>query len=180
MNINTKTRNILYVAICAVLMAVCSWISIPAVVSFTLQTFAIFCTLGLIGGGLGTAAIVVYIALGAIGVPVFAGFSGGIGAILGTSGGYIVGFIFIGLIYWLMTSLLGERLWVRIAAMVIGLIVCYAFGTAWFMTVYAKNSGAIGLSVALGWCVFPFIIPDLLKMALAIFLSDRLSKVIKM
>ena len=60
--------------------------------------------------------------------------------------------------------------------MVLGLAVCYAFGTAWFMVVYTHNSGAIGLGTALSWCVFPFIIPDLVKMALAISLSEQLRK----
>ena len=74
-----QTKDLTYVAVCAVLMAVCSWISIPATVPFTLQTFAVFCSLGLLGGRRGTAAILVYLLLGALGVPVFAGFSGGIG-----------------------------------------------------------------------------------------------------
>ena len=50
-----------------------------------------------------------------------------------------------------------------ILALVLGLAVCYAFGTAWFMIVYAKNSGSVGLLTALGWCVFPFILPDCVK-----------------
>ena len=100
-----QTMDLAYVAVCAALMAVCSWISIPATVPFTLQTFAVFCSLGLLGGRRGTAAILVYLLLGALGVPVFAGFSGGIGILFGTTGGYLLGFILMGLIYWL-----GERL----------------------------------------------------------------------
>ena len=61
-------------------------------------------------------------------------------------------------------------------AAVLGLAVCYAFGTAWFMIVYAKNSGSVGLLTALGWCVFPFILPDCVKMALAILIAKRLPK----
>jgi len=171
-----QTKDLAYVAVCAVLMAVCSWISIPATVPFTLQTFAVFCTLGLIGGKRGTAAIVVYLLLGALGVPVFAGFSGGIGILIGTTGGYLLGFILMGLVYWL-----GERLGkgsrvVLIGAMVLGLALCYAFGTAWFMFVYARQSGAVGLGTALAWCVIPFILPDLAKLALAVFLSDKLRR----
>ena len=84
-----QTRDLAYVAVCAVLMAVCSWISIPAAVPFTLQTFAVFCSLGFLGGKRGTAAILVYLLLGALGIPVFAGFSGGIGILFGTTGGYL-------------------------------------------------------------------------------------------
>ena len=64
--------------------------------------------------------------------------------------------------------------------MVLGLIVCYTIGTVWFMVVYSKNTGAIGLAAVLGWCVIPFIIPDLIKIALALVLSKRLGKVLKL
>ena len=171
--------DLCYMGICAALIAICSWISIPAAVPFTLQTFAIFCVLGLLGGKRGTVAIVVYILLGAVGIPVFTGFNAGLGALLGTTGGYILGFIFIGLIYWLAERLFGSKRMVRIAAMLLGLLLCYAFGTAWFMFVYARMAGAIALGTALGWCVLPFIVPDLVKMALALLLSDRLRKMIR-
>ena len=59
--------------------------------------------------------------------------------------------------------------------MALGLIVCYAFGTAWFLTVYARTAGPIGLGAALGMCVFPFVVPDLVKLALALALSRRLA-----
>ena len=65
---------------------------------------------------------------------------------------------------------------VQILSMVLGLIVCYAIGTVWFMVVYTNNSGAVGLGTVLGWCVIPFIIPDLVKIALAFVLSRRLRK----
>ena len=168
--------DLCYMGICAALIAICSWISIPAAVPFTLQTFAIFCVLGLLGGKRGTVAIVVYILLGAVGIPVFTGFNAGLGALLGTTGGYILGFIFIGLIYWLAERLFGSKRMVRIAAMLLGLLLCYAFGTAWFMFVYARRAGAIALGTALGWGVLPFIVPALVKMALALLLSDRLRK----
>jgi biotin transport system substrate-specific component len=149
-------------------------------VPFTLQTFAIFVALGLLGGRRGTYAIILYVLLGAVGIPVFSGFRGGIGVLLGTTGGYIVGFIFSGLAYWLITRFLGTKLPVVILAMVVGLVVCYAFGTAWFMVAYTRSSGAIGVSVALAKCVVPFIIPDLAKIALAILLSNRLGKLVKL
>ena len=171
-----QTRDLTYVAVCAVLMAVCSWISIPATVPFTLQTFAVFCSLGLLGGRRGTAAILVYLLLGALGVPVFAGFSGGIGILFGTTGGYLLGFILMGLVYWLGERLSMDSRNIRIISMVLGLLLCYAFGTAWFMFVYARQTGAIALGTALAWCVVPFLLPDLVKMALALLLSGRLRK----
>ena len=168
--------DLAYVAVCAALMAVCSWISIPATVPFTLQTFAVFCSLGLLGGRRGTAAILVYLLLGALGVPVFAGFSGGIGILFGTTGGYLLGFILMGLVYWLGERLSMDSRNIRIISMILGLLLCYAFGTAWFMFVYARQTGAIALDTALAWCVVPFILPDLVKMAMALLLSGRLRK----
>ena len=123
-----------------------------------------------------SATVLIYILLGAIGVPVFAGFSGGIGVILNTTGGYIVGFLFSALVMWGMEALLGRKPVVQIISMVVGLIVCYALGTAWFMVVYARNTGAVGLGTVLGWCVIPFIIPDLVKIALAFVLSRKIRK----
>ena len=171
-----QTSDLAYVAVCAVLTAVCSWISIPAAVPFTLQTFAVFCSLGLLGGKRGTAAILVYLLLGAVGVPVFAGFSGGIGILFGTTGGYLLGFILMGLVYWLGERLSMDSRIIRIISMVLGLLLCYAFGTAWFMFVYARQSGAIALGTALAWCVIPFLLPDLVKLALALLVSGRLRK----
>lgn len=184
-----KTIDLAYIAVGAVLIAVCSWISIPTTVPFTLQTFAVFCLLGILGGKRGTISIIIYILLGAIGVPVFAGFAGGFGVIIGTTGGYIVGFIFVGLIYWLAeilfkdsmrsNSMKVKNLLVRAAVMAVGLIICYAFGTAWFMVAYARSSGVVGLLTALGWCVFPFIVPDILKLILALLISARVRRYLK-
>lgn len=170
----SDTRDLTYIALGAVLIAVCSWISVPTTVPFTMQTFAVFCVLSLLGGRRGIMAIVVYLLLGAAGMPVFSGFGGGFGVLLGTTGGYIVGFLFIGLIYALAERFLGKKLWVEAAALTLGLAVCYGFGTAWFMLVYARAGGAVGLMTALGWCVFPFIVPDLAKLALALLAARRM------
>lgn len=174
-----KTADMAYIAICVVIIAVCSWISIPTMVPFTLQTFGVFLAVGLLGGKRGSLAVLVYLLLGAIGIPVFAGFTGGIGIILGSTGGYIVGFLFSALVMWAMESLLGKKRWVLALSMLLGLLVCYVCGTIWFMLVYANNSGAIGVWTALTWCVFPYIIPDILKILLALNLSKRLTKIIK-
>jgi biotin transport system substrate-specific component len=172
----SKTYDMAYIAIFAVIMAICSWISIPMTVPFTLQTFGVFIAVGVLGGKRGTMAVLVYILLGAVGIPVFAGFSGGIGSLLGTSGGYIIGFLFSALAMWGIEKLAGRKPVVQIISMVIGLVICYVFGTIWFMVVYARNSGAVGLGTVLGWCVIPFIIPDLIKIALAFIVSRNVRK----
>ena len=82
MDKTNKITDLTYISLAAVLIAACSWISVPLTVPFTLQTFAVFCVLELLGGKRGTAAIGLYILLGAVGVPVFAGFTGGFMLIL--------------------------------------------------------------------------------------------------
>ena len=173
---HSKLQDMAYIALFAALIAICAWISIPTAVPFTLQTFGVFCAVGLLGGKRGTLAVLVYIALGAIGLPVFAGFKGGLSALLGATGGYIVGFVLSALVYWLVTKLLGDRVWSAALGMALGLLVCYAFGTVWFMSVYARSTGAIGMTTALGWCVFPFLLPDAIKIALALLVSRRIPK----
>lgn len=165
------TKEITLIALFVALTVVCAWISIPLpppLVPFTLQTFAIFTTLGILGLKNGLTAIIVYSLLGAVGLPVFAGMKGGLGVLLGTTGGYIIGFIFTALSVGLITKRFGRSIPVLAISMVIGLILCYAFGTAWFMVIYTKSKGAIGLATALGWCVTPYIIPDLVKALVAI------------
>ena len=175
-----RTIDLVYIALGAVLITICAWISIPTTVPFTMQTFAVFFVLSALGSKRGTAAIILYMLLGAVGIPVFAQFTSGIGILLGSTGGYIVGFVFMGLVHWLIVHLFGKKLWVEILAMVIGLAGCYAFGTVWFMIVYAQTNGAVGLAMVLAWCVIPFIVPDLIKLGLALTLARRLSPVLKL
>ncbi len=174
----SKTYDMVYIAVFTVLIAICSWISIPTVVPFTLQTFAIFLAIGVLGGKRGSAAVAIYILLGSFGVPVFSGFTGGVGILLGNTGGYIIGFLISAIVMWGIEKLLGKKTWVLAMSMVLGMLVYFTFGTAWFMFIYAKNAGAIGLGTVLGWCVIPFIIPDAVKIVLALALSKRLSRFI--
>ncbi len=171
-----KARDIARMGLCVALMAVCSWIAIPAAVPFTLQTFAVFLAVGFLGGKQGTMAILAYILLGTVGVPVFAGFAGGIGAILGPTGGYIIGFLAAALVVWGITRVLGDGIVKLLMAMCAGLLVLYVFGTAWFMVVYAQKVSAVSLWTALSWCVFPFVLPDAAKVALAALIARRLRK----
>ncbi|MCH5194265.1 MAG: biotin transporter BioY [Oscillospiraceae bacterium] len=170
---HTTLLNMVLCGLFAALTAVCSWISIPTTVPFTLQTLAVFCTLLVLGGQYGTISIIVYLLVGLAGAPVFAEFYSGLPAFMTPSGGYLIGFVFTGLIYWAITAAFGDKLISSIVGLVLGTVVCYAFGTVWFMIVYGRENGSVGLLTALSWCVFPFLIPDALKMALAIVVSRR-------
>ena len=162
-------------ALCAALTAVCAWISIPVgQVPITLQTFAIFLTLSLLGGRRGIIAVAVYILLGAVGVPIFAGMKGGLGVLAGPTGGYILGFLGSALVYWLMEIFLPQHFVIRIAGMIVGNLVCYGFGTAWFIIMMNSRGKAMDLVTALGMCVIPYVLPDLVKIFLADVLARRI------
>ena len=177
-----RTRDLTLIALFTVLTAVCAWISVPVpapLIQFTMQTFAVFAALLALGGKRGTYAVTAYLLLGAVGAPVFSNFRGGLSVLLGATGGYILGFFFQALLYWWMTARLGEALRVKIAASVLGLILCYAFGTAWYLVLYVQMGKLMGLLTALGYCVLHFIGPALGTLALAVLLSQRVGKYVQ-
>jgi len=179
--VGKNTRDIAYIGAGAALMAICSWLSLPTPggVPITLQTFGVFLTVGVLGGRRGTMAVLVYLLLGMAGVPVFAGFSGGMGAVVSASGGYLTGFLLSALLMWGLEHVLGKKLWALGLSMVLGLAVCYAFGSIWYQAAYTQTEGPASLWTVLAWCVFPFVIPDLVKIALALLLSSRLRRYVK-
>lgn len=151
----------------AALTALCAWLAIPIPpISVTMQTFAVFLTLGILGGKWGTVSILLYLLLGLVGLPVFAGFRGGAAALLDATGGFLWGFLAAGLCYRLLEGL------GRLPAMAAGMLVCYGCGCWWF-SVYAGNAG---LAAAAMTCVVPYLIPDALKIALALGLSRRIAR----
>lgn len=170
---HSHVRSLAYVALMAALLAVCAWITIPlGPVPFTMQNFGLFAALGLLGGQLGSLTVVVYLLLGLVGLPVFSGFGAGPAALLGPTGGFLLGFLLSALVYWGITSRLGTSTRVMVLAMVLGLAACYAMGTVWFLFVYSGGSSAT-LIGTLTLCVFPYILPDLVKLALAFLLVKQ-------
>jgi biotin transport system substrate-specific component len=175
-----STRNAAYIAMMAVILCVCSWLTIPFTVPFTMQTFAVYCALLLLGGRRGLLAIGLYILLGLVGLPVFSGFRGGPGHLLGLTGGYIIGFLFTGLGYLLMESKLRSLGFLpRIVLLALDLLPCYLVGTLWFTAVSRLHGSEIGFFGALGLCVVPYILPDLVKVVLAERICARVGKHLK-
>ena len=115
------TKRMTRIALCAALLAPCAWLSIPTQPPFTMQTFGVFLTLLLLGARDGVIAIALYILLGAMGAPVFSGFNGGMGALMGPTGGYIVGFLLICPIYGLLCRN-KAGLWAKALALFLGLL----------------------------------------------------------
>lgn len=180
-----KTSNIQAISLSAVsvaILSVCSWIYIPLFgpfVPFTMQTFAVLLIAGLFDLKIALSSVLTYLLLGAVGVPVFTGFKGGIGVFLGPTGGYIVGFVICVIIVGLFKFINSNKTIVIFISMSLGVMSCYIFGTVWFYVAYAnmgKESSILGI---LTMCVFPFIIPDVAKIMLAAVLVKRLAVPLK-
>ena len=172
-----KVADMTHIALFAVLLAVCGWISIPVPpIPFTLQTFGVFAALLFLGGRRSLSAVAVYLLLGAVGLPVFSAFRGGIGVLLEATGGYLLGFLLCALVFWLITVRLGSSPRILLLGCLLGLFACYAFGTGWYLLLY--GSGLTGLLPVLSACVLPFLIPDLAKLGLAFLLFKRLHHLI--
>ena len=168
-----KTKNLVQIALSAAFIAVCAWLTIPGPVPFTMQTMAVLTVAGLLGAGKGCAAVGVYLLLGAVGAPVFHGFQGGAQVLVGPTGGYLIGFVFTALLVgWAVRRF--QKLWQMVLFMALGILICYAFGTAWFMAVYTRGGNAVTLGGALSMCVLPYLIPDGIKIVLAAALVKRL------
>ena len=169
-----SAKDLVLPAVFTALIAVCAWISIPlGPVPFTLQTLAVLLCGGLLGVRRSMYAMLVYTALGAIGVPVFSGFSSGLAS---PSSGFVIGFIFTALVTALITQRFGHSMPVLLIAMVLGDLACYVFGIPWFMVLYCNTVGPISFGSTVAACVIPFIIPDLIKIVLAAVLTNRLYK----
>lgn len=173
-NTSAAARAVSETALCTAILVICSWISVPTFIPFTMQTFAAALAGAVLGGKRGVISILLYILLGAVGLPVFAGFRSGAATILCPSGGYIIGFIFLAGTVGFACDKFGKRLYPVAAAAVLGLLICYAFGTVWYAALYARGTKSI--TAILSMCVFPYIIPDAVKLALAIAAARKLQK----
>lgn len=173
-----KIRNMTLIAFFAVMLAVCSWISIPLAVPVTLQTFGVFFILFYAGGKKALASLLLYIALGIIGLPVFSGFGNGLSVLIGPTGGYIAGFVVAGAVYFAAETILKQRmnrLLVKYCVSVIALLACYALGTLGVMNYFSNSSGYLNLYLS---TVAVYGIADTVKIICAGYLSRYLQKCI--
>lgn len=163
-------KRITIISLTTTLCVICSWISIPFTIPFTMQSFAVCYTLLILGAKDGLISILLYTLIGLIGLPVFSNFRGGIGHLLGPTGGYILGFIAMSLIYLLFEKIFKENIKGRALGLFLGMTVCYSIGTIWF---YCFYNHSISFATIVSICVIPFIIPDIIKILLSIFLYMR-------
>lgn len=154
------------------LLAVSSWITIPFPINFTLQTLAIFIICGTFKLSVSVMSVALYLLLGFIGVPVFSAFGSGISALVGPTGGYLLGFLTVPFtVNAFRFRNKGHIL--RIMSMLFALILLYIIGTLWYWLVYTASE--ITFFQAFCLCTAPFIVPDVLKAVLAEIISSRLS-----
>ena len=162
-----RVKYMTQAALMAALMTICAWMAIPVPpVSFTLQTLGLCLCLGLLGGKWGSVSIALYLLLGAVGLPVFSGFRGGIATLLGPTGGFLLGFALAGPVYGLIARA------TKIGAMVAAVAVSYVCGCLWYL-VYAPGTSVPAVLLI---CVAPYLPGELVKLPLALGLCRRIQK----
>ena len=168
-----RTTNTYAMAVTALMTAVTcilAPLSIPiGPVPISLTNFAIYLALYLLDWKKGTVSYIIYLLLGLVGLPVFSGFTGGLGKLAGPTGGYIIGFIPMAIIAGIVIDKYTEKWLLCLLAMIVGTIVCYALGTAWL-----AYEAKMDMMAALWAGVIPFIPGDLVKMALAILIAPKI------
>ena len=175
---HSRLRSMVFVALMAAFLCIFSPISIPLYpVPITLQTFAVFVASALLGWKKGVIAVFIYLLVGLIGLPVFSGWTGGFSSFATPSSGYIIGFLFTALLTGFLIDRFSRRIWIYPLAMIAGLLVCYLFGTVWFL-VYMNVWMATPYTLwqALLVCVIPFLVGDVLKIIAAAVLCYPLRK----
>ncbi len=174
----TSTRNLVMCALCAAIICVLAPISVPiGPVPISLATFAVMLAGVLLGAKWGTIATLVYLLLGAVGVPVFAGYSAGVGNLVGQTGGYLIGYLPLAFLSGLIYDRFGrsasgaKKYVIAVLGMLLGTAVLYVLGTAWFCYV----SGA-DLASAMAWCVTPFLLGDTIKIIIVTAIVPQIER----
>ena len=171
----TRTSNVKTAVLCALgcaFLCICAMIFVPFAVPFTMQTFALALLLLLLGGKRTLLCVLLYLAVGAIGVPVFAGFMGGIGIFASFSGGFLVGFVAMAGIFACVEKQ-GRRAKIALACSFLGL---YAVACIWCALLCVIWGTPMKATAVFSLCVLPYLLPDLLKVCLAFVLAKQLKK----
>ncbi|HKK95099.1 MAG TPA: biotin transporter BioY, partial [Anaerovoracaceae bacterium] len=166
-----KSYKISLIGLFVAITAICSWITIPlpfTPVPINMATFAVIMSGLVLGARLGAISQIIYIFIGIVGMPVFSGFSSGFGVLVGPTGGYLMGYIFIALLSGILSKNHDYKIFIGI---VLGNVMCYILGSLWFMYITESN-----LTTTLTLCVFPFILGDILKILLAYLVFKRIPK----
>ena len=171
-NQKIKTKQMVLIALMTAVTCVLGPLSIPlpfSPVPISLTNFAIFLAIFVLGMKNGTISFIIYLLLGAVGVPVFSSFRGGLQVLAGPTGGYLIGFIFLALIMGFALDHFDRKLVPPIIGMIIGMVVCYAFGTVWLAKLLS-----LSFKEGLMMGVIPYLAGDVAKIIIAAIVGPKL------
>ena len=171
-NQKIRTKQMVLIALMTTVTCVLGPLSIPlpfSPVPISLTNFAIFLAIFVLGMKSGTISFIIYLLLGAVGVPVFSSFRGGFQVLAGPTGGYLIGFIFLALIMGFALDHFDRKLVPTIIGMIIGMAVCYAFGTVWLAKLLS-----LSFKEGLMMGVIPYLPGDAAKIIIAAIVGPKL------
>ena len=171
-NQKIKTKQMVLIALMTAVTCVLGPLSIPlpfSPVPISLTNFAIFLAIFVLGMKNGTISFIIYLLLGAVGVPVFSSFRGGLQVLAGPTGGYLIVFIFLALIMGFALDHFDRKLLPTIIGMIIGMVVCYAFGTVWLAKLLS-----LSFKEGLMMGVIPYLPGDAAKIIIAAIVGPKL------
>jgi biotin transport system substrate-specific component len=172
MKLNLSIKEITLVGMCAALMAIFSQLSIPlpfTSVPVTLQVFGLVILAVIVGAKIGTLALIIYVIIGTIGLPVFANFHSGFGVLVGPTGGYIIGFIIMAFLIGYASSKQNKIL--LFITSYIGVIIDLVLGT-----IQLKIVTGMTIQAALIAGLYPFILKDFIIVAIAVTIGLKVKK----
>ena len=171
-NQKIRTKQMVLIALMTAVTCVLGPLSIPlpfSPVPISLTNFAIFLAIFVLGMKSGTISFIIYLLLGAVGVPVFSSFRGGFQVLAGPTGGYLIGFIFLALIMGFALEHFDRKLVPTIIGMIIGMAVCYALGTVWLAKLLS-----LSFKEGLMMGVIPYLPGDAAKIIIAAIVGPKL------
>jgi len=138
-------------------------------VPISLTNLVIFISVFILGMKDATISFLIYLLLGAVGLPVFASFHAGLSVLAGPTGGYLIGFIFLALIQGFAMKYFDRKLIPTIIGMLIGMAVCYIFGTVWLAKLMS-----LSFKEGLFMGVIPYLPGDAVKIIIAVIVGPKL------
>lgn len=167
-----STRQLTLIAVMTAVTCILGPLSLPiGIVPISLTNLAIYLAVYALGTKRGTLSYIVYLFIGVVGLPVFSGFSGGFTKLLGPTGGYLIGFVFMAFISGIFIDKFSDKIYMCFLGMVLGTIVTYLLGTAWL-----SYETKLTFNAALYAGVIPFIPGDLVKMIIASLIGPQIRK----
>ncbi|MBO6154835.1 MAG: biotin transporter BioY [Lachnospiraceae bacterium] len=170
-----KKTNVYQMATCAImaaLLCVLAPLALPiGPVPISLATLVVYLAAYILEPKWSVVSVAVYLLLGLVGLPVFSGGKAGVGTLVGPTGGYLIGYLFLALISGIFIHKVGNGIALSVVGMIIATAVLYLFGTVWFVKMMDTD-----VAYAMSVCVLPFIPGDIIKIVAATLLGKAVTK----